>query len=536
MVGRSLGRREFMKPLGRGMGAILAHSAFPFVTSCSSSKRGLNVVYILLDALRADGLGCYGYHRNTSPNIDKLAREGTLVQEVEAGSSITVRSAPILFSSEYGPSHDPNFDWHLSSDFQTLAEAYREQGYDTHGYCTNPLVYALDWCTKGFNNFVVPHGYPDEAISFHHSRACTKAMEEHSLIRNGKVKEPFFWLFWLYQPHSPYDAPEPHGSMWAESFKGNHPQDVYRDPFKMREIEEVTREDIEHTRALYDSNTASGDEFVGTIVEKLGEVGILDRTVIVIGSDHGEGFYEHKNFSHPGDVYREYTRIPWLMRGPGVPKGNSVRGLVSMIDQAPTILELTGYKRRFGSGESMLPLMRGEVQPPHRNEVFSDCIGTAMTTYRGGQKWRITCYNWEVGGTDKLWRKGWDILQHGAPHELYNISRDPFEQHDLAAEHPELVEELEGHVRVYFEEAASKGNPNAPKFDQYLIDGIHQGAMVLLHQGKEVEMSQVGAVNRRFSEEGEESVDVGGEAGGRFAGDPEVMERLRALGYIGGGK
>ena len=528
----ALGRRDFIKSVGGGIAAILAGSTFPFVTSCSLTRRRPNVVYILLDALRADGLRCYGYHRNTSPNIDKLAAEGTLIDELEAGSSATLRSAPVLLSSEYAPSHDPSFDWHLSCDFTTFPEIYRDAGYDTQGYCTNPLVYCLDWCTKGFNNFAVPHAYPDEGISFHHSRAYTKAIHEQGLVQNGKVKEPFFWLFWLYQPHSPYDAPEPYNNMWLESRKGQHPEEIYRDPLKVEKLDQITPEDVEHTRALYDSNTASGDEFVGTIVEMLAGLGIMDRTLIVVSSDHGEGFYEHQLFSHPGHVYREFTRIPWIMRGPGVPRGKRVKGLVSMVDEGPTMLELTGHGRTFGCGRSIVPLMRGEASPPHRTKVFSDYFGTAMTTYRDRQKWRLICYNWEVGGADKVWRKGWKLLQQGKPHELYNISADPFEQNDLAPERPELVEELEGYVRAYFEEAAWKGNPDAPAFDFLLVDQVHRGAMTILQRGDQVTMSEVGAVNADFPKNGEDWADVGKQVGGRFR-DPEVMERLRALGYVG---
>ena len=196
-----------------------------------------------------------------------------------------------------------------------------------------------------------------------------------------------------------------------------------------------------------------------------------------------------------------------------------------MVDIGPTILELTGLGREFGDGRSIVHLTGGSGKA-HRDEVFSDSIGTAITTHVGKTKWRLICYNWEVGTGKKVPRKGWKILS-GRPHELYDLTNDPEETRNIAGERPEVVEELEGRVRTYFEDAAFQGNPNAAQFDNDLVERIHQGVMERLQGGEGVDVAEVGGVEEDFEKGPDKRIGLV---------DKTVLDRLNALGYVNPGK
>jgi arylsulfatase A-like enzyme len=382
-----------------------------------------NVLLYVIDTLRADHLGCYGYPRPTSPHIDALAVEGTLFTRTVAQASWTRPATASILTGLYPYDHgtltlrDP-----LAPEFTTLAEVLQGAGYDTAAFITNVNVNGRLGFKQGFAHFV-------------YLREKTKRPSVHVLSDevNHRVfpwlrehrDRPFFLYVHVTDPHAPYTPP----ATLLERFAvpGPIPELFDRKVLqRLRANEDVaTPANIAHLVARYDGEIAFVDESFGRLVAELKRLALYENTVIVVMSDHGEEFFEHGRFEHGHTLYEEQLLVPLIARFPDTRfTERRVPILARQIDIMPTLLDYVGVAVPEGiQGRSLLPWAAG-ADPLEDAEAF------AHTSLGRRQIEAVVTGRWKVirsGG-----RRGETI-------EVYDLQDDPREQTNQAAQRPVLA-------------------------------------------------------------------------------------------------
>jgi len=317
-----------------------------------------NIILISLDALRVDHLGCYGYHRDTSPEMDRLAAEGIRFDWAICQAPTTLPSHMSTLTSLYPTVHGVRMNRRLSGRRLTLAEYLREHGYRTAGNTSGGYMDAVYGFEQGF----------DVYDDFY--KPCNRAVPRIlNWLDTGLADGPFFVFFHTYDIHSPYDAPEPWKNMFADPYYsgGFEPTSRALERINKRVESDPTRghglspEDVKFVVDRYDAGIRWTDHWIGKLVGGLEERNLLDSTWIVITADHGEEFTEHGAFLH-GKLYLTCAHVPLIMRPPGEGlRGQAVSEIVELIDLMPTFLDLAGVTPADTlQGRSLLPLIRGQ--------------------------------------------------------------------------------------------------------------------------------------------------------------------------------
>jgi arylsulfatase A-like enzyme len=338
----------------------LALAVFTITGGCHRRFEGApqNVVWICLDDLKAASLGCYGRRRNTSPNLDALAREGVRFEWCISQSSWSLPSYASVFTSRYpyetlltreylrhlrgeteiARSRDPyrmpkmNQHWFgkLRPEIPTAAEVFSRAGFRTAAWTNNqwlaPAVSGLD---RGFGEYVFTNK-PDALVPPANESLTAAAdwVEHHR-------QERFFIFIHLMDAHEP----------WHERAEFG---------FGSRALDR------------YESEIRFADQQIGTFLDRLRQLQLRDRTLVVVSSDHGEGIYEENErfVGHGGGVIQDLIRVPLLMAGPGLPEGKVIKRTVRKLDIFPTLLDLVGLPAPPEiRGQSMVPLWTGKPEP-----------------------------------------------------------------------------------------------------------------------------------------------------------------------------
>jgi arylsulfatase A-like enzyme len=398
-------------------------------------KRKPNILFIGIDSLRADRLSCYGYHRLTTPHIDLFAQGGTLFERTYSpfipttsgyGSMLTgmdVISTQMVALRHQGP---------LRPEVQTLPEILKTQGYNTTcvGFTGNPA-------SRGFDKYIDFPGWG----SWNEGRS-PKAQNLNDvtipeLKRLAKKKSPFLLFLRHMDPHAPYLPPEPFERMFYhgnECDPENHSMDPvmsfkpFRDFFASWMPPGIT--DKDYVIAQYDGAVAYMDACLQTIFTGLESLDLVENTIVVLNSDHGETLYDHDcYFDHHG-MYDQTLHVPLILRYPGrIPAGKRVAGYNSHKDLLPTLLELAGIESEIAfDGRSLLPMVRGEVTSHESEFYITEC------TWMRKHGWRTP---------------QWKLIEALEPDfhfkpavELYNLVEDPGELVNLAEAEPEVVDYL----------------------------------------------------------------------------------------------
>ncbi len=341
-------------------------------TGCRRAPPPRNVVLVSLDTLRPDHLGCYGYGRDTSPNIDRLAAEGVLFETVVSSTSWTLPAHHALLTSLPDPVHGVLWDNHRLDEARiTLAEVFREHGFRTGGVFTAPYLLPRFGFAQGFDDYLDATRYdkrlrgPDVLVASEQGRTTPGALDRVASWLDRDRSRPFFLFLHLFDIHPDLDPPPPFDTMFDPDYSGEvKGRDVFHNPAIRPGM---TRRDLDHLIALYDGEIRYVDEAgIGRLVELLDEHGLLDSTLLVITADHGEEFFEHGRFGHRWNLYDTTLRVPLVLWAPGlVPAGVRVPEMARIIDVMPTILELAGLPQsREGMGRSLVPAIGGRGAGP----------------------------------------------------------------------------------------------------------------------------------------------------------------------------
>jgi arylsulfatase A-like enzyme len=299
-----------------------------------------SILIVLIDTLRADRLGCYGWKRAETPNMDRLAREGVRFADAIAAASWTLPSHASLFTSLYSSEHGVNARGdRLSGSATTLAEVLREHGYQTAAFVEGGFVHARSGFDQGFDTF---DSSKQGALGRKRDVNATFAPAMDWIARAGR---PFFVFLHTYQLHSPYDPPEEVRARLVRPYDGPLPRRVHPPDYSWGKGAAVTipKDDLRYVRDLYDAELAYTDRAVGELLRFLDERGLARDTLVVLTSDHGEELGDHGHFGHGFSLYQEQLRVPLLMRLSGrFDGGRVVEHAVHGIDLAPTLARLAG--------------------------------------------------------------------------------------------------------------------------------------------------------------------------------------------------
>lgn len=404
----------------------VANPVAPFLPTDAVGPGRLNVVLISLDSLRADHLGCYGYDRDTSPRVDRLASEGIRFENAIATSSWTLPTHLTMFTGRYQLSHGVVHDTiTLSPAVPTLGQIMKSVGYSTAGFVSGPYVAGHYGYDRGMDTYVdlsAEYGHRREARSAIVAPAINELalpwIEEHR-------REPFFLFLHYFDIHYDFVPPPPYDTMFDPDYTGTmdgtdfiERKDVHRN---------MDPRDLEHILALYDGEIRFTDDYVGQILDKLDEVGLREKTVVVLVSDHGDEFFEHGNKGHHRTVYQEVLRVPFIVRLPdGRHAGLVSDEPVSLVDVMPTILSAVGIRGPVDlEGLDAVALARGEVDA--RDAVYAEFYDKRGFNVQIARRTK----------TDKAIQH-FNRITHPkrAPLEYYRIDQDPEELEDLAPEAP----------------------------------------------------------------------------------------------------
>lgn len=312
---------------------------------------GPNVLLVTVDTLRADRLGCYGHDAAASPVTDGLAARGTLFEQAYAQRGSTWPSLASLLTGQHPVTHGVRSNgmrFAPGAGGTHLAEALTAHGYTCGAVLTN----ALDQDWRGFAQEI---GASQEPQDENAAREAVRWM-------GAFAKEPFFLWVHYVAPHDPYTPPAAFQRFGDPAYAGKmdgHPETTTPAMLLPGGAEEA---DLAQVRALYDGEVAWSDAQIQPLLDALAGRGLLERTLVVVTSDHGEELYDHNRFFfHNASVYEPVLRIPLVLSQPGaIPAGERIDDLVQSIDLAPTILDLLGLEIPASfQGRSLVERIRG---------------------------------------------------------------------------------------------------------------------------------------------------------------------------------
>ena len=310
-----------------------------------------NAILYVVDTLRADRLGCYGYARPTSPRMDAFARSALLFRDAVAQSSWTLAATASLLTGRTPPNHGAvDVGTALRPEVLTLPERLRAGGYRTAAFVTNSLVSRSYGFDRGFAEF---HQYPERP----RERAATylPARILHRRIRRWLDRHatgaPFFLYVHSTDPHWPYLPAPRHARPFRKAGRTHADEEAavraarpyfFGNEHQGERPTTMPKDRVAVLSDLYDGDVRAADEAFGLLVDDLARLRLLDRTVLVLTSDHGEEFLDHDGIGHGQTLHEEVVHVPLLVRLPGAARRGEVARAVQQVDVAPTILELAG--------------------------------------------------------------------------------------------------------------------------------------------------------------------------------------------------
>lgn len=322
-----------------------------------------NIILISLDTVRPDHLGCYGYDRNTSPSIDQLASDGVLFENTYSTASWTLPGHVSMMTSMDCLNHQVYFPLQkMGTEVLTIADILRTRGFYCAAFTGGGYLSETYGFSKGFDSYQEIKLHGDRAIRLDEAERLAQLA---SRWLEDNAKKNFFLFLHTYQPHDPYANLSPLGKEFLS-------EDAAWDEIRMETLFEgagrfgtqFTEKEKKNIIALYDGEIKYTDVlFVQPIVDKLKELGLYEKSLVILTSDHGEEFYDHEAWLHDHSVYDESIRIPLIVKFPGADqKGTRIRDIARITDILPTILDHLDMKSNIPQfdGASLLPLIEGK--------------------------------------------------------------------------------------------------------------------------------------------------------------------------------
>jgi len=376
-----------------------------------------NVIVYLIDTLRADHMGCYGYSRPTTPQIDEFASQAILFENSQAQSPWTRASIASIFTGLWPETHGAqDREQKLPEEVETLAEILTRHSYDCFGVTANGNSHAPWGFGQGFIELRYLEG-PKQSKKLARSDDLNHAALEW--LDNRESSRPFFLWIQTVDPHAPYEAPEPFWSTFAPDVTDPGAGSVERLLELTRHPEAVTQTDINRMVNLYDAEVAANDAAFGELVKQLRARNLYDETLIVVLADHGEEFFDHGGWTHGKSLYAEMLDVPLIIKPPRHTGGQRRSDLAQHIDILPTVLDYAGLETP--------PALPGRSLRPHAQEPppgFPQSVAIAQMRLDGRVGSSMTDNHWKVVVREY---EGFDAFPR-----LYDRTRDRTDSRNLA--------------------------------------------------------------------------------------------------------
>ncbi len=402
-----------------------------------SKSEGPNIVLVAIDTLRADHLGCYGYSKQTSPNIDGLASEGVLFENCIAPGIPTHPGFTTIFTGMHPLSHEivcHAGNTTLSWDIKMLPEILSEKGYLTVAVDNLVATRGL-WFVRGFEYYIFSGGVTviSKGAKITGEIVTRKALNFLRSWREGRFgRRPFFLFVHYWDPHTPYLPPQGFRERLYEGGGTKLTPLLERTCWGryilrsrwLRALIEEGHDEKEYIDALYDEEILYADWCLGKLLEELKYLELYDDTVIILTSDHGEGLGENGIFYDHHGLYEWDIRIPLIIRAPQVlPPGKRVKELITHEDIMPTILELIGVTPpKSVDGHSLIPL----IEEQQEVRKFVVCLENTRMTKRAirTRRWKlIETLRHDIYGNPPGYIELYD-LEAGEERNVYDENRD----------------------------------------------------------------------------------------------------------------
>lgn len=470
----------------------------PLVTGAARPAR-LNVLIYTIDTLRADHASLYGYHRKTTPFLDKLGSSSVVFNDCQSQAPWTKTSIASLMTSLYSFTHGIVSDADtIPGGSATLAEQLRAAGYVTSSIIATPFAGRATALQRGFD-YMLEYPVVLRQVDAQRDRGTDSAALNKVVFPwlDRHHNEPFFLYAHATDPHAPYDPPAAYEAKFANpkdspafereyrSFRTDHEYGggVVISPAMTRKAGVDPARFIEEAKDRYDDEILNNDHSFKLLVDKLRQLGSLDNTLIIVLSDHGEEFWDHGWTAHGQSVYQELTHTLLLMSNPRLfPTARRIDEPVQLIDVMPTVLDLLNLKSPpVVEGQSLVPLAKG--RPFQRRGLvvssrFSAVHPEGLVPENATDSFAIIDSRWKFIYRNKAAKAGIKKV------ELYDRRSDRAEQHDIADQNPGEVQKMVSALSQW-------------------IDAQNKVRTITGHSGK----TQL---------------------------DQQTLERLRSLGYLGG--
>jgi arylsulfatase A-like enzyme len=427
------------------------------LASCTANPppEPVNLVLISIDSLRADHVHSYGYHRETSPTLDRLASEGTLFENVVAESSWTLPTHMTMLTGLPAQTHGVEYfsGSRLADSYATLAETLGEHGYRSFGVFSGPYLHPIFGFGRGFDSYESAMGatvYDDqsfdpnvpgsdagvkEANFMSHRTITSHLVTEKAIELLGAARdEPFFLFLHYFDIHFDYLPPEELWRRFDPDYQGTMTGDAFQENNEINA--QMNPRDLEHLIALYDAEILYTDQQIGYLIDALDRNGLSENTLVIVTSDHGEEFFEHGDKGHYRTLFDEVLMVPLIVRLPGrVRAGERVTEQVRHLDIAPTLLSFAGIPVPDGllseiGGRSLSDVLEGR-------EALSSL--PAISSLRRSGYWasvRTPGFKYIVNREDSE-----------ETELLYNLRGDPREHRPLARVD---LEKMDGETQAIF--------------------------------------------------------------------------------------
>jgi len=446
---KGLSRREILRyGLYGGLAAGLSGSLWLSGCGKRPQGKGPNIVFILIDALRADRLGTYGHPGGYSPTLDAIAAKSVVFERAIAQAPWTQPSIASLFCSRYPMAHKVmiNFGQLLrmmnrkakkvaifSDSFVTLAEVLQKAGYATAAFMANPFILREFGFAQGFKHF-------DASFAWNTTPGNVVNDAMFAWLRQRNKRRPFFCFLHYMDVHGPYNAgpefldslldkveamPDKRELSKEELKKLGYlfkPPKVYTDMKRHKRLSVYQ----EYWVARYDSVVREVDYHLGKLKVRLEEMGLWDDAYVIITADHGEALMENGYWDHGFSVYHPELHVPLFLRWPGVlATGERIRATVRLIDLMPTLIDQLG-----------LPVVNGLQGRSLMGDITGGGSNKAVTAFaegvkKGPKQQTVYLGDWKLIITLRTGRR-----------ELYNVADDPLEQDELSEKFAGKVEDL----------------------------------------------------------------------------------------------
>ncbi len=425
------------------------------LADCSPPGRPPSLILVTIDTLRADYLGSHGYPGPVSPRLDAFAAEAVRFDRCYSAAPWTKPSVASLFTGlhprAHGVTNHEGLMWGeeseamrkgiLAEDVTTLAETLAASGYRTGAFVANPWLLAEYGFGQGFEVY-------DDTLADSETPADSMLARANAWLASPGDDRPIFLYLHLMDVHGPYVAPDSvyatlvaamdpdPGAILTPDQVANIPEYLTRTPWYNDEV--ALRLDV--WRLRYAAGVRDLDTRLGAFLDQLRETGLLEGSVVVLTSDHGEELFEHGGWTHGYTLYQDQIRVPLLIRPPGSARPRTVREVVGLVDLMPTLLDLVGLPAGPGGADRSFAgaVETGEMGEPRVVMSSSTLKNPGLTSLCVGR---------------------YQLIENAKRNQvaLFDVVEDPGNLRNVASANPELALELHGQLKQWLEDPDARG-------------------------------------------------------------------------------